>query len=528
MKNTKKIFLTAGFALIFGAALSAQDFDDFGDFGDFGGGDSSFSSSSKLEAGGTISTDVRGYIGDLFWIENQEASDVDVDVLPKANVFLKYNGAKSDAELNLRVDEDIIKNHPFDVIDELVMRGYFFDNKLTAEVGKMKVVWGKGDKLHVIDNFNADDYTDFIIPDYIDRRLSIPMIRGVYNLGVSNLQIEGVYAPFLITDRFASSGRWLPAQVSSLTDAVTTTAGTYVATALGKWNSESAVGLLSNSSKLSSDSSVLYPDLKNLSYGQYGLRLTGTAGIVDFGASYYYGWYKQPSFNIEKMKSGVISYLTNGSLSEEEKFLSYDRKQTFGLEASTIIWHFNVRGEAAYNLTNDVDGTDPYVHNNSLSWLGGFDIDLPFWNANLNVQEYGTYILKNDEIENKRNDYLGKAELAKKAYALSGNSAYLTAAAQATAMASSDVDYNPNGYSNNKLAVNFTTSFLNDKLAPELTVVWGIEGGDFAAMPKIAYKPADGLTLTASGLILVTRDDDSEFAAWKKNSFVSVGAKYQF
>lgn len=528
MKNTKKIFLTAGFALIFGTALSAQDFDDFGDFGDFGGSDSGFSSSSKLEAGGTISTDVRGYIGDLFWIENPEASDVDVDVLPKANVFLKYNGAKSDAELNLRVDEDIIKNHPFDVIDELVMRGYFFDNKLTAEVGKMKVVWGKGDKLHVIDNFNADDYTDFIIPDYIDRRLSIPMIRAVYNLGVSNLQIEGVYAPFLITDRFASSGRWLPAQVSSLTDAVTTTAGealvkaqlqnAVAAAAYASATNDAAkaaaaavasanyVNMLSNSSKLSSDSSVLYPDLKNLSYGQYGLRLTGTAGIVDFGASYYYGWYKQPSFNIEKMESGVISYLTNGSLSEEEKFLSYDRKQTFGLEASTIIWHFNVRGEAAYNLTNDIDGTDPYVHNNSLSWLGGFDIDLPFWNANLNVQEYGTYILKNDEIENKRNDYLDKAE----------------------PMASSDVDYNPNGYSNNKLAVNFTTSFLNDKLAPELTVVWGIEGGDFAAMPKIAYKPADGLTLTASGLILVTRDDDSEFAAWKKNSFVSVGAKYQF
>ena len=75
---------------------------------------------------------------------------------------------------------------------------------------------------------------------------------------------------------------------------------------------------------------------------------------------------------------------------EKDKFLSYDKKQTFGLEASSIIWHFNVRGEFAYNLTDDTDGTDPWVHNNSIAWLGGFDIDLPFWNANLNVQETGS------------------------------------------------------------------------------------------------------------------------------------------
>ena len=194
------------------------------------------------------------------------------------------------------------------------------------------------------------------------------------------------------------------------------------------------------------------------------------------------------------MNTFLDAYLANGEVSEEDKFLAYDKKQTFGLEASSVIWHFNVRGEFAYNLTNDTDGTDPWVHNNSIAWLGGFDIDLPFWNANINVQETGSLILHGDECD----------EFA------------------------ADVDYNSKGYTNNKLVCNITTSFLNDKLAPEVTVMYGIERGDLVVMPKLAYKPDQNLTLTASGMIINCADKDSEFYGWKNNSFASIGVKYQF
>ena len=36
------------------------------------------------------------------------------------------------------------------------------------------------------------------------------------------------------------------------------------------------------------------------------------------------------------------------------------------------------------------------------------------------------------------------------------------------------------------------------------------------------------LTLTASGMIINCASEDSEFYDWRKNSFVSIGAKYQF
>ncbi len=556
MKLNKYILMTS--ALLMGAAAYADDFDDFGSFGD----ESSSGASSALEVNGSAESEIRAYVD----VDEADADKVELKVLPAAKLDLKYSGNKSDLELKLKVDEGTIKNHPVDVIDEAVLRGYF--GNLTLEAGKMKVVWGKGDKLHVLDNFNADDYSDFIIPDYLDRRISTPMVRGIISLPFANMNLEGVYTPLLPVDRFATSGRWIPAQVGDLTGVVTSSAKMGLAMyaeelenarleaatanaletsgdnthlsqmvlkaytdgkiapdpaviaalvqagetsenaqskALAKaykeyltdhlTATETAYTLcLANANALSADPTVIYPDLNTLKYGQYGARATWTLGQLDMGISYYNGWYKQPSFNAEKLNSFLTSYLANGDAAESEKFLAYDKKQTFGLEASTIIWHFNVRGEFAYNLTDDVDGTDPWVHNNSIAWLGGFDIDLPFWNANLNVQETGSYILHNDECDKNK----------------------------------ADVDYNKKAYTNDRLVANLTTSFLNDKLAPEVTVLYGIERGDLVVMPKLAFKPDQNLTLTASGMIINCADEDSEFYAWRKNSFASISAKYQF
>lgn len=575
MKLSKYILMTS--ALLLGAAAYADDFDDFGSFGD----DGADSSASALEVNGSAETEIRAYVDTSDKEDKNGADKVEMEVTPSASIDLSYSGNKSDISLTLKIDEDTIKNHPEDVIDEAVLRGYF--GNLTLEAGKMKVVWGKGDKLHVFDNFNADDYSDFIIPDYLDRRISTPMVRAVYSLPFVNMNLEGVYTPLLPVDRFASDGRWMPAQVGELTGVVTASAKTRVAASttnlekmrmeateastlkalmdagnaeataaltamvteaytsgkIAYTNEEVAAALmkmgvnpltandaqklaaaqsllaekyqtyltdelkaaetdytfcLANANALSADPNVIYPDLWTLKYSQYGARVTATLGQVDLGLSYYNGWYKQPSFNASKLSGFLESYLLNGQVSEEDKFLAYDKKQTFGLEASSIIWHFNVRGEFAYNLTEDTDGTDPWVHNNSIAWLGGFDIDLPFWNANLNVQETGTLILNGDECD----------KLA------------------------ADVDYNKKGYTNNKLVCNITTSFLNDKLAPEVTVMYGIERGDLVVMPKLAFKPDQNLTLTASGMIINCADEDSEFYSWRKNSFASISAKYQF
>lgn len=563
--NKKSILFAGAMALALTGAF-ADDFDDFGDFGGFGddfGSDSS--STPAVVISGAAGTEIRGYVD----VDN--ADDITKDASVDAKLNVEYSGSKSDVLLSLKFDEDTIKNNPADVIDELVVRGYF--GNFVLEGGKMKVVWGKGDKLHVLDNFNADDYSDFIFPDYIDRRISTPMVRGVYNFGKANLSLEAVYTPFLPKDKFATEGRWTPAQVNGLTVAVKTASmarlsetvenleqarllaaqastlqnliaqndaeallamkqqvseavssglitvdadkvkalvlgGASLADATAAVAGEAYAAYveenlrnatlvytlaLNNASALQNDVDIIYPDMSGLKYSQYGARLTGTVGQIDWGLSYYNGFYKQPSVDFAKIGTWTEKYLA-GTVTEEDKFLAYDKKQTFGLEASTVLWHFNLRGEAGYNLTKDTAGDDPAVHNNSVCWLGGFDIDLPIWNMNVNVQETGTLILKSDDVD--KNPF--------------------------------DVDYCKNGYTNNKVVVNVTTSFVNDKLVPEATVMYGIENGDLVVIPKLTYSVADGLKLSASGMYLWNKDEFSEFASWKDNSFVNLGISYQF
>lgn len=623
--NTKKIIAASLVGAVALAGAFADDFDFGSDDFSFGGSDSA----SPVTVGGKLGVTARDYVS-ADHVET--ASDTPVDANVKANVTVEYSGDYADAKVDLDFNAKTVKDHPEDVINELsagVNMGNF-----RLEAGKMKTIWGKGDKLHVIDNFNADDYTDFIIPDYVDRRISTPMVKATYNFNyngdvLSNMKLEGIYTPFLPVDRFANTGRWTPAQVSKLTGSVkqaatkavsdsfadyttaTATVGgagaalqvakksltaaegalatatekktaaeanvknvmvNYVTTKYmteivtkmaGGMTKEQAVAstigehsdeikdtgayteayaaaavatgavqtaeltktqyaaavkeasaaydtaktaaeksgaaymyALTNANALNADPSMIYPDTNKFEYGQAGARLTGSLGPVDLGLSYYYGHYKQPSVNYNKMGTYLTKYLSNQPITEEDKFLAYDQKQTFGAEFATVLWHFNVRGEGAYNLTKDTDGSDPFVHNNSVQWLGGFDIDLPFWNANLNVQETGTYILNNDKIT-------GTYEKC-------------------------DADYNVNGYTDNKVVANLTTSFANEKVAPEVTVMYAIESGDVVVMPKIAFKPAGEVTLTASGMYLWCKDDNSQFKAWDKNNFVQLGAEINF
>ncbi len=474
----------------------AQDFDDWGDFSD-DSSDSSFASSSpSIEFSGEVELQARMYLDEPEYAgktkdDYDSFSDSPVYATPSAKIGMNYSATNVDAELKLKFDKDIIEDYPQDVIDELTIRGYF--GKLKLEAGKMKVIWGKGDKLHVLDNFNADDYTDFIIPDYIDRRLSVPMLRSIYSFEKNDLRLEGIWTPYMEADRFATSGIWTPDTYTNLKTSVENV----LANQLGSSIANSDASTLMSIAQFDEDS--LYPDTKKLKYSQAGVRLTGTFGSLDWGASYYYGHYKQVSANLE-------NYIANSGSALPE--LDYDWKQTFGLECATVLGRFNLRSELAYNLTDDVAGDNPWVHNNSIAWLAGFDFDIPISNININVQETGTYILQSEKIDDAKGfkEY-GDMKSALRTY---------------------DVDYDNAGYTNNKLVLDITDSWMNDKITPEVLVLWGIERGDLVVQPKISYKPNGNLTLKLSGMIIKCKDEDSEFYEWRDNSFVNIGINCKF
>ena len=571
MKISKKVAGTACItAMLAGAAFAQEDFGGFegGDFGTF----EEESSTPTLTWNGEAGVDGR------MWLDTENGYDKANDVAnsaTEADAYLKlemnYSGENTDLNGKIKLDSASIKDNPEDVIDEFTARGYFGNWQI--EAGKMKTVWGKGDKLHVLDNFNANDYTDFIFPEYIDRRIAEPMVKIAWVPSyagdlVSNIKVEGVYTPMMTADRFATSGQLVPytqtALTGSVTEKVETAMSSYLtpfvtaeltaqsvmaeakatdftdSTKAGAFISKYAATLvpyglnpanptatlesaitnyvattksaslkaqtkaLMNASGISSDPTALYADTHNIRYGQAGLRVTGTVGSFDLGASYYYGHYKQPTVNYGKVDSYIENVINGTGVSDDDKFIDYDELQVFGLEAAFLVWKFNTRWEFAYNLTRDFDGTNPYIKNNSIAWVGGFDMDLPIHNVNINIQETGKFILKNDEV-----DKLG---------------------------AIGDTDYNSDGkYTNNQLVINISDKWLNEKLTTECTTIYGIECKEWCVQPKVSYNVVDGLTFTARGAYIYADNANGQFYNFTaentkhhRKAFVQLSAKYQF
>lgn len=513
MKRTKILALLAAAAFCTSFA-TAQDMDFGSDFGgDFGDTASSSSfAATALSVNGEAQVNFRAYIDD------EGTSGLPIDewntwVDPKGKLGLNYSNDSVSADVKFALSKDIITDYKADIIDELTLEAYL--GNFVIQAGKMKVVWGKGDKLHVIDNFNANDYKDFLIPDYIDRRISEPMVRVLYNAPndagpFTSNRFEFVWTPFMTADRYAASGRWVPTKVKELKNELTKTATNSISNTVNELentrlliikdpsqkNQEKLEQLnalylsqLSNSSSLADD---LYPDLYQLKYMQAGARFTTTTGSWDWGLSYYFGRDKRASFDYKKMYNYVPKYL-EGNASEDDKFIDYDFLQVFGIEAAKTFGAYNFRAEAAYNLTKDVAGDDPKVHNNSLAWVFGFDRDLPVSELNFNLQTQGKFILNHDEIKGSGDTESGT---------------YKT---------------------DNKLVLNISDNLAHGKLKPEVSAIYGFEHFDLIIMPKVTWYVSDGLEFSASGMYMQSFiESRSEFGNWHNNSFVQIAAKYTF
>ena len=534
----KKILFTTIAASLLSAAAFSQDYDDYA---------YDSPSSPAVTVNGEAGVKGRAWLGHYDEDENNKDSDWNSSVSDQDNIKnmlmegsayglldVNYTGDVSDVNVKLKADTSTIKDYPEDILEEATVRGYF--GNWVVSGGKIKIVWGKGDKLHVLDNFNANDYTDFIFPEYIDRRLAEPMFSLAYSApNASNIRLELVATPMMTADRFATSGALVPNAQKELTNTVQNivvnntlytlnNGGITADTTTGKATvSSGAFNAIADASSFSSDD-LFENNIKSLKYAQGGARLTGTFSSIDWGFSYYYGHYKQPSANLGNYITSLIeaaatehstevqalaakliaagydqatatelaakkigsqyaeSFAYDGKYKNLElPSLDYDRLQTFGFELATVIWKFNTRAELAYNLTEDVAGDNPWVKNNSIAWVGGFDMDLPIHNLNVNIQETGTFVLNSDKI--KDGDY-----------------------------AAYDVDYNSDdNYCINKLVVNVSDKWLHEKLTTECTAIYGIENKEWCVQPKIEYNPSEGLFLTLSGAYLFSNNENGEF-----------------
>ncbi|UTC53675.1 hypothetical protein ABH09_03160 [Treponema sp. OMZ 803] len=543
------------------------------------------------------------------------------DAIPVFGLTVSHSSPKTELAADLQLNVRTVKDYPLDILNELTMRAYLGDCVLSA--GKLKLVWGKGDMIHVLDVFNANDLTDFTIPAYIDRRIGEPMVHFAYNAPIP-LRLELAWAPSMTPDRIALSDPWVPPQLyrakqsahnhllgaindstsafslffdetklqqalhdpiskilkenipnsitidmkdivgklneSALLEGITigkksikkllenlakqkitiptteiiekflppkpdgtpyteaelkaalqgepflTQATAFIAKQIAdtakKAETEFIASLKTADAVIGSfrfdefvkiGMNAFLPDMHNIKYGQYGIRLSGSAGPVDMAGQYYFGHYKTPSIDVDAM---VANALAGKSLAD---CVHYDPVHIFGIDLGTAIAMFNLKSEFAYYMTGDFKGTDPAVHNNSIQWVMGFDVDIPLNNINVNIQNLGAWTLGFKKV--KENNENGKF----------------------------DMDWNTAEKStNNKLIVNISDSWLHENLTDSLTCIWGIEHNDFVIIPKLRYRIKDELYVEGTGAYIYAANKKSEFSNWKNNHFVQASLEYRF
>lgn len=421
--------------------------------------------SRKFEYSGAAQLGIRMY---------PEKNIQKMEAVPVFGINMKYNGSKTELEAHLKCDARTIDAHPLDLIDELTMRAYLGSFVLSA--GKMKVVWGRGDMLHVLDPFNANDFTDFIIPDYIDRRIAEPMLHIAYNAPIP-LRLEAVWTPVMTPDRFATKGVWVPSQLD------TALIGYLSSMQLPPSLESNRAFMITNTKKVLEKIPQMLSNTYDIKYGQYGLRLSGSAGPVDMACQYYYGHYKTPSFDVQEIVAGNANNCA-----------FYDPVHILGFDIGAVLGYCNLKSEFAYYMTEDFKGSDPAVHNNSVQWILGFDLDIPLNNLNVNVQNIGSYTLGFEHVKTKF-----------------------------------DMDWNTAEKStNNKLVCNISDSWLHGKLEDSLTVIWGIEHNDAVVIPRIKYKIKDDFYVEGSGAYIYAQHTKSAFSEWKNNHFIQLSFEYLF
>ncbi|MCD6268690.1 MAG: DUF1302 family protein [Deltaproteobacteria bacterium] len=231
-------------------------------------------------------------------------------------------------------------NHEYDFT---IFEGYllYAHKNLSMTVGKQIVRWGKTDQLSPVDNINPQDLRLFILPELEDRKIPIWMLK-LQGFG-DNWSWEALYIPWFENsdiDYFNSDWaifRHLPEEIK-------------------------ASNLPPEFKDYADHVLIIDRDkpANTLGNGEFGGRISFTAGQIDFSFSYLYGWENQPNIesfpiknlNVDGSFSGDdIEDLPNQPdliFTDERIAITYKRQQVAGLEFETTIGCFGLRGEAAY------------------------------------------------------------------------------------------------------------------------------------------------------------------------------------
>lgn len=447
-KITFKTIVALFILIVFSTALAFGQQDGFSDiFGAEGAeGSSEDSDFMKVIISGEIGVSLKTFLDDGVDSDFSAIPQLNLDIIPSAGDLeglarLKLDG--SDMDSNIAVE---------DILEELYLR-YFFSAGY-IEAGLKKVEWGKGDGIHVIDPINPLNQSDGVVPDINEMKDPVNMVKLNFYLGANGL-IELVYLPIFKGYTIADEGRWALVDMAELPN-------------------------------------LTIREIGGLSGSTAALRYTTSLGAFDLGIQYYYGYKPEPGYKIETELTGPNPYdPADYTISTE---LVYTRAHLFGLEAGAAAGPFTFRAEAGYWLTEDLDGDQPELYNNSMVFLAGVDFTIPGTTLFVSLQATESYVLDYKDLTATDVDFLA-------AYDDKPTTTSIIPA----------VDF----------------PFAREKFKLRLGGIYLVEANGWMAAPELFCYPVDDMEISLSGQFF-GGEKDSFYKIWKDNGNISLGFKYVF
>ncbi len=202
----------------------------------------------------------------------------------------------------------------------------FFD-KADVRIGKQQVVWGKADGIPINDIVCPWNLHDFILQDFDDIRIGLPMIKT--NFYLSALNLEALWIPQFTPIQLALSGPWVfqfPTSAALPIFVGVDSTGTPI-TGMQTFGMSYAYGN--------------YPS-NSLSNSEFGFRLYGFNLGFDWAINYLNGWDDAPALQNQLLSPSAPTSIIN--------YQTYYRTQMFGLNFSRPVFSGVLRGEGGYYL----------------------------------------------------------------------------------------------------------------------------------------------------------------------------------
>lgn len=308
-------------------------------------------------------------------------------------------------------------------------------------LGKQLIVWGKADRLNPTDNLSPRDYT-LPVADDDDQRFGAYAARLDYH-----------WRDWSLTTI------WLPKFQANV---------------------------------------IPLPQRRDLHFHedmpdsqQAAIKLERSGGAVDWSLSYFHGLDPNPDISLAGVGPRGIGLRLN-----------HHRYRVLGGDVATVIGRYALRAEAAYSLTEDENGDDPFIKNPFFYLVAGGDRSF-FETLNINLQYYFRHV----------SDYRDATHIA---------DPYRRAVALQQAVIANQADRDQHG-----LTYRIGEKWFNETLEAELAGVVSLSREEFVVKPKLSYAFDDHLKGSVGGN-LFGGEERAFYARVKDNSTVFAELKYSF